>query len=53
MQILPESNRSVQLTMNYHAQRNNHPTRLKGCVNEVKSVENVRILNLNPKGINP
>ena len=48
-----EINRMIQLMMNEYTQQNSNQIKWKGYVDEIKSPENIRILTLNPKGINP
>ena len=44
-----KSSRMIQTTMNDYSINNTHPTQHKGHVDELKSVQNVRILILNKK----
>ena len=49
----PESNRSIQTSMNNFTTRIIPPIQHKGYVDQNKLLENIRILSLNPRGINP
>lgn len=49
----PEINRTYQPTIRNYFQTNDTSIQHQGYIDEIKSVENIRILTLNPKGINP
>ena len=49
----PESSRSVQMTMNNYTTKTIPPIQHSGYVDQTKASENIRILSLNPRGVNP
>ena len=49
----PEINRTYQPTIRNYFQTNDTSIQYQGYIDKIKSVENIRILTLNPKGINP
>jgi len=49
----PEINRTYQPKIRNYFQTNDTSIQHQGYIDEIKSVENIRILTLNPKGINP
>ena len=49
----PESQRTVQTSMNNFTTRIIPPIQNEGYVDNIKNNENTRILSLNPRGINP
>ena len=50
--ILPENNRMIQTNLNYLRTNNNLQIMHKGYIDISKLAENMRILVLNPKGLN-
>jgi len=49
----PENNRSVQINLNNYINILTNIIKFRGYIDDRKSLENVRILTLNPRGINP
>ena len=50
---IPESSRRIQTSMNQYIRRKNNVVTNRGYIDSIKLNENIRILSLNSRGINP
>jgi len=50
---IPESSRRIQTSMNQYIRRKNNIVMNRGYIDSIKLNKNIRILSLNPRGINP